>query len=124
MADDLSAPLGRKRAAKDAAPRFQLSVDKIPLARIAFGLAAVVIVGVVARIVFVNDPMGGRPVAEIGVNGTHGANALAKSLTTSASQATKPNTIVECPRENQRPTETGRLPSAMSLRVVLSIAAM
>jgi hypothetical protein len=32
--------------------------------------------------------MGGRPVAEIGVNGTRGANALARSLTTDASQAT------------------------------------
>ena len=33
-------------------------------------------------------------------------------------------TIVECPRANQKPTETGRLSSAMSFRVVLSIAAM
>ena len=48
----------------------------------------------------------------------------AKARTPSASKATNPNTIVECPRENQKPTETGRLPSAMSLRVVLSIAAM
>lgn len=87
MADDLSAPLGRKRA-KGTSPRLQLSVDRIPLARIAFGLAAVVILGVVARIVFVSDPMGGRPVAEIGVNGTHGANTLARSLSTSPSQAT------------------------------------
>ena len=30
----------------------------------------------------------------------------------------------ECPSENQNPTDSGRLPSAMSLRVVLSIAAM
>lgn len=34
------------------------------------------------------------------------------------------NTIVECPRENQNPTETGRWSSAISFRVVLSIAAM
>ena len=33
-------------------------------------------------------------------------------------------TIVEWPRANQNPTDTGRLPSASSLRVVLSIAAM
>ena len=42
----------------------------------------------------------------------------------SASSATSTNTTVECPRENQNPTDTGRLPSAISLRVVLSIAAM
>ena len=34
------------------------------------------------------------------------------------------NTTVECPSENQNPTLIGRLPSAMSLRVVLSIAEM
>ena len=34
------------------------------------------------------------------------------------------NTIVECPSENQNPTLSGRLPSAISLRVVLSIAEM
>ena len=31
---------------------------------------------------------------------------------------------LEWPRENQKPTDSGRLPSAISLRVVLSIAAM
>ena len=35
-----------------------------------------------------------------------------------------PNTIVEWPRENQNPTLKGRLPSRISLRVVLSIAEM
>ena len=34
------------------------------------------------------------------------------------------NTIVECPSEKKNPTLIGRLPSAISLRVVLSIAAM
>src|SRR4051812_10474370 len=75
MADDLSAPLGRKRADKRA-PAFRFAPAKLPLARMAFGLAAVVILGVVARIAFVHDPMGGRPIAEIGVNSTHNANPL------------------------------------------------
>jgi hypothetical protein len=79
MADDLSAPLGRKRGDKRA-PAFRLVPGKLPLARIAFGLAAVVILGVVARVVFVKDPMGGRPVAEIGVNSTRNANSLAGDL--------------------------------------------
>ena len=34
------------------------------------------------------------------------------------------NTIVECPSENQNPTLSGRLRSAISLRVVLSMAEM
>ena len=33
-------------------------------------------------------------------------------------------TIVECPSEKKNPTLSGRCPSLMSLRVVLSIAAM
>ena len=73
MADDLSAPLGRKRG--KAAPTGRLSPDRLPLARIAFGLAAVVILGVAARIILVNDPNGGRPVTEVGVN--RGNNSLA-----------------------------------------------
>ena len=48
----------------------------------------------------------------------------ARAFTPSDSRAHRPNTTEEWPRENQKPTETGRLPSAMSLRVVLSIAAM
>jgi hypothetical protein len=35
-----------------------------------------------------------------------------------------PKTIEECPSENQNPTLSGRLPSLISLRVVLSIAEM
>ena len=34
------------------------------------------------------------------------------------------NTIVECPSEKKKPTLSGRCPSAISLRVVLSIALM
>lgn len=86
MADDLSAPLGRKRGERKR--RLKLSADRLPLARIAFGLAALVLLGVVARIVFVNDPNGGRPVADIGINSARNANSLAATLSTGASQAT------------------------------------
>ncbi len=34
------------------------------------------------------------------------------------------NTTLECPSENQKPTLSGRSPSAISLRVVLSMAEM
>ena len=34
------------------------------------------------------------------------------------------NTTLECPREKKKPTESGRLPSLTSLRVVLSMAEM
>lgn len=41
-----------------------------------------------------------------------------------ASSAHRPNTMLEWPSEDQKPTDVLRLPSARSLRVMLSIAAM
>jgi polysaccharide deacetylase 2 family uncharacterized protein YibQ len=79
MANDLSAPLGRKRAAKPAARSFALTPTSLPLARIAFGVAALILVGVGARVLLVNDPMGGRPVTTIDVN-AGGANAIADTV--------------------------------------------
>jgi uncharacterized protein len=80
MADDLSAPLGRKRpAAKPAARAVSLSPSNLPLARIAFGVVALIVVGIGARVLLVNDPMGGRPSTTINVNGG-GANAVAENV--------------------------------------------
>lgn len=78
MADDLSAPLGGKRAAKPGR-KLDLKPTSLPLARIAFGVAALIVVGVVARVLLVNDPMGGRPISTINVNAT-GANAIAETV--------------------------------------------
>ena len=46
------------------------------------------------------------------------------ALTPTASRNASRNTTVECPSEKKNPTLNGRLPSLMSFRVVLSIAAM
>ena len=44
--------------------------------------------------------------------------------TPTANRNVSTNTTVECPSEKKNPTPSGRLRSAMSLRVVLSIAEM
>lgn len=90
MADDLSAPLGRKQASKPPADadKRAFSIADLPLARIAFGLAALIIVGVLARIVLVNDPMGGRPVADLSVNANHNAVADNVAPSTEGGKAT------------------------------------
>lgn len=75
MADELSAPLGRKRAAK--APKAGAS-SGLPIARIGFGLVALIVLGVIARIVLVDDPTGGRPVAELAINNS--GNSIADSV--------------------------------------------
>jgi len=83
MADDLSAPLGRKRA--KPAPSFKFpSGGKLPLARIGIGVIALIAVGIGGRILLVNDPMGGRPVAQIDVNSPHNANSLQDSVAPAA----------------------------------------
>jgi polysaccharide deacetylase 2 family uncharacterized protein YibQ len=79
MAEDLSAPLGRRAAAKPVLRGLDLKPVSFPLARIAFGVAALIVVGVGARVLLVNDPMGGRPVAEIDVN-AGGSNAVAETV--------------------------------------------
>lgn len=89
MADELSAPLGRKPAAKTKAvaktvPVTDLKASRLPLARIGFAVVALIVVGVGARVLLVSDPMGGRPVAEIDV--TTNRNAIAEAV--SATPAT------------------------------------
>ena len=49
---------------------------------------------------------------------------VASCRTPKAKRATSTKTMVECPSENQNPTDIGFLPSATNFRVVLSIAAM
>lgn len=89
MADDLSAPLtGRGRKPKRA-PRGR---GHLPIARLAFGLLALIIIGLVARILLVNDPLGGQPFAVSAINSTRNANKVAKALGT-----TTPVTITAGP---------------------------
>src|SRR5690348_4662051 len=85
MADDLSAPLGRKRGKPAAPAAFKLPAGgKLPLARIGIGALTVIGLGLLARILLVNDPMGGRPVADISVNSPRNANALQTSIAPAA----------------------------------------
>jgi polysaccharide deacetylase 2 family uncharacterized protein YibQ len=93
MADDLSAPLGRKPA-KPAFAALRLTPGRLPLARIAFAVLGLILVGVVARLVLVDDPTGGRPAVEISVNQTRNANSIADSV---ASTTTSMATIIAEP---------------------------
>ncbi len=64
-----------------------------------------------------------RPVALCSVDESS-STCPASARTPRESSRHSAKTIVECPSENQNPTDSGRWPSAISLRVVLSIAAM
>ncbi len=73
MTSELSAPLIRRglRAAKAA--KGGLSLRRLPIARLAFAGIFLVIAGVAARIVLVETPDGGWPVAEVDIHSGSGA---------------------------------------------------
>lgn len=89
MANDLSTPLkGRKQRAEEAKARRHL-----PIGRVLFGLIALIAIGVTARLVLVDDPMGGRPSQEVGIVDNKAANTVAETA------ASGPVTITADPQE-------------------------
>lgn len=79
MADDLSAPLGRKKR-KHGLAGFDIGRSRLPWARLGFALVALVLIGAAARIFLVDDPDGGRPTTTVAIATTHNDNALANRI--------------------------------------------
>ncbi|WP_169196519.1 divergent polysaccharide deacetylase family protein [Devosia sp. MC1541] len=89
MANDLSTPLrGRKHRVDGGRHHF-------PLARTLFGVSIVILLGALGRIVLVDDPLGGRPMAEVAITSTRDANAVANAVAVpnASAGATSPVTI-------------------------------
>jgi polysaccharide deacetylase 2 family uncharacterized protein YibQ len=83
MADELSAPLGRrsdKRKKAEKAERAPGLRRNLPLARSAFAILVIIALGIAARLFLVDDPEGGRPSAEVAINSTQNANTLANDV--------------------------------------------
>lgn len=77
---NLSAPLTRRGARKDKAGDAGHHAPRhIPITRIALGLVALIAVGVVARVMLVDDPTGGRPGATVAI-ASSSANSLAGAV--------------------------------------------
>ncbi|RDE09594.1 divergent polysaccharide deacetylase family protein [Pelagibacterium lacus] len=77
MTGELDAPLGRKRRARAAS-----RAAHIPWGRLGAGLFILLALGIGGWVVFVDDPLGGRPVAETPINTQGPANAIADDLAT------------------------------------------
>ncbi|WP_193337856.1 divergent polysaccharide deacetylase family protein [Devosia beringensis] len=73
MTDDLTTPLTGRRPRPGATRR-------LPIARILFGLLALLAIGFVARVLMVDDPDGGRPSQEVAVTSTRDANEVANNV--------------------------------------------
>jgi len=80
MKDMLDKPLGRKRGkAKPSEPNS--SLPRVPIVPITIGILVLVISAPLAWISFVENPEGGRPVADVEVNSIVDSNELARNLT-------------------------------------------
>lgn len=80
MTDELSVPLGRKRKTQRGQKRAGLKAW--PWGRIGAGMVLGVALGIGAWIALVDDPQGGRPVAEAPITPDATPNALADTLAT------------------------------------------
>ena len=77
---DLSAPLSRRRPRQEKAGAARSGRRRLPIARTAFGLLALIGAGVVAAVLLVDNPEGGRPAAIVAINSTVDANAVAGAV--------------------------------------------
>ncbi|MEO6394394.1 MAG: divergent polysaccharide deacetylase family protein [Devosia sp.] len=82
MTNELSAPLTGKGRKPGRSRLFLAARSRLPLARIGFGVIALVLLGIGGRILFINDPFGGRPTAETTINTTRNANTVAGNVAT------------------------------------------
>ena len=89
MANDLSTPLtGRRRRNRAGKGRWHF-----PLARVLFGIVALIALGLGLRLFLVDDPDGGRPSEEVAIALTRSGNRVASSV------ASGPATITADPRQ-------------------------
>jgi polysaccharide deacetylase 2 family uncharacterized protein YibQ len=95
MADDLSAPLVRRRdRIRRAIGLGKPGGVRWPIGRLLLALILLVVCGLALRILIGNDPGGGRPVAEAPIQSTLGGNTVAKAV---SAPATGPVTITPGP---------------------------
>lgn len=91
MTDELSTPLGRKRRNKDRPPRGGWAVW--PWGRIGVAIALLLVLGIAGWIVLVDDPLGGRPVAEAAINLEPAPNPIVNDLTAAPEPSAEDTTV-------------------------------
>ncbi len=79
MANDLSSPLGKKKRPK-LGLNLKLGASEWPVGRILFGLSGLIIAGFVLRIMLVDDPTGGQPIAQVPISTNINSNPVAQQV--------------------------------------------
>ncbi|MCF6301925.1 MAG: divergent polysaccharide deacetylase family protein [Devosiaceae bacterium] len=85
MADDLSAPLGKKKHSIKGLS-LKLGAREWPLTGILFAVSGLIISAFVVQILLVDDPEGGQPVVEVPISSTLNSNPVAQQVGTSPEQ--------------------------------------
>lgn len=101
MADDLSSPLGKKKRPK-LGLNMKFGGNDWPIGRVLFGLSALIITGFVMRVMLVDDPTGGQPIAQVPISSNLNTNPVAlqvalpanTGLTIISDDETQPDIIV------------------------------
>ena len=106
MTDELDAPLGKPKKPGLFARFGKLRAPKLspvalprprswPIARIAFGLSALILIGAYIRVVTVHDPLGGRPSAIVDISSSRNSNAVANDV--ASAPPAEPSAVTPAP---------------------------
>lgn len=79
MADELDAPLGQKKRRRRKFVRLSF-LRKLPLTRILYGILALIIVGVAAQIILIENPEGGKPTSSVAISSSRNSNPIANRV--------------------------------------------
>ncbi|MGV3650976.1 MAG: divergent polysaccharide deacetylase family protein [Devosia sp.] len=93
MAGDLDTPL--KPRSRRNRPDFRIGMQRFPWGRLMLAASGVIVLGVAARILLVEDPQGGRPQASAPVSVETGTNPMQQALSGPVTITADPETPVD-----------------------------
>jgi len=116
MTDELDAPLGKPKKPGLFARFGKLRAPKLspvalprprswPIARIAFGLSGLILIGAYIRVATVHDPLGGRPSAVVDISSSRNSNAVANDVASAPPAA--PTAVTPAPNTAVTTTPSG-----------------
>jgi len=105
---DLSAPLSRRRTRQEKTSAGR-GAFRLPIARTVFGLLGAIGVGVVATVLLVDNPDGGRPASTVAISSAVNANEVAGAVagTPLSATLTADPEMIAVPETTTTPEEAG-----------------
>lgn len=82
VSSELSAPLSRRQKRQQAIAAARRIAWRFPIARAAASVIVLIMLAIIARVLLVHDPDGGRPVASVEISTAKPANSVAGTVST------------------------------------------